>query len=251
MHQEVDIQTMSTNTALKVLHDRLLADKPEGVEHDKCELCELEDANHISNSGGPMPEPYTQEEVEVYAAAAAAAATSDLQKRLAELSAQLQETEVGQAVAQAVADREAQVAELQAQLDTAQAARTAAETKLAETDRFWSDAIAEHERQAAFAARREVRIDAARQAAVFSEDYIVANADRFASMSDEDFAARLGEWQLIASSSTAGESVSPTGAPASSALLASRADEAEPRSALAYIGELRNKGVDPRTLGGV
>ena len=237
---------MSTNPeALKVLHDRLLEQMPEGAEHDEdtCPVCAVEAVeDHDTTPGGSMPETFTQEELD----AALAAATDPLQQRLAELEAQVQQTEVGKAVADAVAAKDAEVAELQSQLDAVEAARTAAENKLTEVEQYWVDAIAAQEAAAELAARKEQRTTQAREAGVFSEEYIAENADRFASMTDEDFSARLDEWRLIASQPRRTSDI-----PARTALVAARADEPVTGSALSVISEMRAKRVDPRTLGGV
>lgn len=240
---------MSTTHELKVLHDRLLAEKPEGVEHDAddCVLCALEDPDIQATPGGSMSESFTQEDVD----AAVAAATADLQKRLSDLEGQVQETEVGKAVADAIAPKDASIGELQSKLDAAEAARTAAEAKLTETEQFWSDAIAEQQQAVAFAARRDARVAAAKEASVFSDEYIAEHADRFAAMEDADFTARLEEWRLIAAERGAkGDGVTAK-VPATTALQASRVEEHKPVSALSYITDLRTHRQDPRVLGGV
>lgn len=188
-----------------------------------------------------MPETFTQEDVD----AAVAAATSDLQKRLDELGAQVQETEVGRAIADAVADKDTQISDLQSQLDAAEAARNAAENQLTEVSQFWADAIAEHEQELELTAKREERTTKAREAGVFSDEYITENADRFAAMSDGDFAARLDEWRLIASKAGTTTSAEPK----RTALVASAAET--PKTRLGFIGELRAARVDPRNLGGL
>lgn len=193
-----------------------------------------------------MPEQFTQEDVD----AAIAAATSPLQQRLAELEAQAQESEVGKAVAQAVGEKESQIADLQGKLDSATAAATTAESRLAETETFWADAIAAHEAAVVTAARKEQRIGQATELGVFSADYVAANADRFAAMSDEDFAARIEEWKLIASvAKPAGET---TAVPATTAMVAARTEPNHAAgSKLNRLAELRSRQVDLRSLGGV
>lgn len=211
--------------------------------HDEatCPLCALgADATHDTNSGGSMPESFTQADLE----AAVAAATSDLQKRLEELGAQVRDTEVGQAVAEAVAAKETEVSELQNKLDAAEAARTAAENKLSETEKYWTDAITSAEEAAQVAARREERVAEAKKAGVLSDAYVDENAERFAAMSGEDFKARMDEWRAIAAS--AGTKTGEI--PAKTALNAARATEDQPTSALSYIADLRRDRVDPKSL---
>jgi hypothetical protein len=190
-----------------------------------------------------MPETFTQEDID----AAIAVATGSLQKRLSELESQAQETEVGRAVAEAIAAKDTEISTLQQQLDTATAERTAVESKLAETETFWTDAVTAQQAAVELAERREKRMAEAKAAGVFDEDYLTKNADRFAAMSDDDFAARLDEWRLIAAKSGSGASSSQ---PVQTALVASAANENPARSALSFIPELRLSGVDPRTLTG-
>lgn len=235
---------MSVTNELKVLHDQLLAAKPDEATHDEatCPLCALgDDATHDTNSGGSMPESFTQADLE----AAVAAATSDLQKRLEELGAQVRDTEVGQAVAEAVAGKETEVSELQNKLDAAEAARTAAENKLTETEQYWTEAIAAAEEQTQVAARRDERVAEAKKAGVLADAYVDEHADRFAAMSDDEFKSRLDEWRAIAAAAGGTK----TGEiPAKTALNAARATEEQPTSALSYIADLRRDRVDPKSL---
>jgi uncharacterized coiled-coil protein SlyX len=238
---------MSTTNELRALHDRLLEVIPQGAEHKEgdCPICSVTAAETIRTQGGVMPEQFSQADLD----AAVAEATGPLQQRLADLEAQAQESEVGKAVAQAVGEKQTQIADLQTELDTATAARTAAETKLAETEKYWVDAVAAHEEAVVVAARKEQRIGQATELGVFNADYIAANADRFAAMSDDEFTARIEEWKLIAASAKPGETKTP---PATTAMVASRTDTGtHPSSKLNRLAELRARNVDLRSLGGV
>jgi multidrug efflux pump subunit AcrA (membrane-fusion protein) len=241
---------MSTTTELRVIHDRLLEVIPDGAEHCKadCALCAVEATeDHDRTPGGVMPETFTQDELD----AAVAAASGSLQQRLAELEAQVQETEVGRAVTEAVAAKETAISELQQQLDAAVAARTTAEAELTETKQYWSDAIAAQEAAVELAARAEDRTAKAKELGVFSDEYIAENAERFASMTDEDFSARIEEWQLIASKrEPVGFKAAGPNIPTKTALVASRADATKTGSHLSVLTDLRARQVDPRTLVG-
>lgn len=239
----------TTENGLKTLHDLLLAQMPDGTHASgECLICAEEGAtNHDTTPGGSMPETFTQDDID----AAIAAATSGLQQRLVELEAQVQDSEIGKAIASATAEKEAAIAELQSKLDTAEAAKTAAENKLVETEQYWANAIEEHEAAATFAARKEQRTTQAREAGVFSDDYITANSDRFAAYSDEDWAERLDEWALIAKQSGTAKASVNSGTPANTALRASRSDSGESKeSSLALLSTLRAQRIDPRALGG-
>lgn len=238
---------MSANNELRALHDRLLELMPDGAEHQEgdCSLCTVTAADETHRTqGGVMPE-FTQADID----AAVAAATSPLQQRLTDLEAQAQEGEVGKAVATAVAEKETQITDLQTQLDAATAGRTAAESKLAETEQYWTAAIAAQEEAVAIAARKDTRIGQASEIGVFSEEYLAQNSDRFAAMSDADFAARLDEWKLIAAQA-GGETQAP---PATTAMVASRTDQpgVKPSSTLGRLAEMRARSVDLRAVGGV
>lgn len=190
-----------------------------------------------------MPETFTQDDVN----AAVAVATDSLQKRLSELESQAQETEVGRAIAEATATKDTEISTLQQQLDTATAERTAFESKLAETEKYWTDAITAQQAASELAERKEKRMAEAKAAGVFDDDYLAKNADRFAALSDEDFTARLDEWRLIAAKSGSG---APPAQPVQTALVASAVDNNPARSMLSTIPEMRLAGVDPRTLTG-
>lgn len=193
---------------------------------------------------------YTQEQMDAAIAAAVAKATSEatasLQSKLDALEAASKESEVGKAVEAAVAEAitplQSQVSDLQKQLDDATVARTAAETAKAEVEAFWADAVAKAEQEQTVAARKDERIAKIRDAKVFDDAYIEANADRFAAMSDEDFAARMEEWAAAVPKTT-------TFIPTATALTAARQDGAPANqgSALSELKKFRG-AFDPRTL---
>lgn len=234
---------------LLALHAKLLEEKPDGVEHDKatCPLCALEaDPEHANAPGGEsVSESFTKEQVDEMIAKAVEEATVPLQAKLDDLGKAAKETEVGKAVAEATAPLEAQVEELQKKVDDAEVAKTAAETAKAEIEEFWTTAITESEEAAARDTRKGERVEAAKAAGVLAEDYITANADRFADMSEDDWSARLDEWKVIA------EAAKTNGIPASTGFTASRetASENNNGSALTLLRSMRS-GVksDPRTL---
>lgn len=240
----------TTDNGLKTLHDLVLAQMPDGThDREQCPICAEEvTTNHDTTPGGSMPETFTQDDID----AAIAAATSSLQQRLGELEAQVQDSEIGKAIASATAEKEAAIAELQSKLDDAEAAKTAAENKLVETEQYWANAISEQEAAAAFAARKEERTAQAREAGVFSDDYITANSDRFAAYNDDDWKERLDEWALITAQAGQTKASANSGTPATTALRASRAaDTPEPKeSALGLLSTLRAQRIDPRALGG-
>lgn len=231
------------STALKALHDQLLAERPDGAEHDEqtCPLCAMEALEQQEPEGGSMS--FTQEDLD----AAVAAATTPLQTRLAELEAAAQETEVGKAVTEATAPLQQQITDLQAELDEAVLARTTAETAKADTDKWWTDAINEKTEADRIEACRADRLEKVREVAAFPEEYLEKNADRFAAMSDEDFEARLEEYRTIAAKEEGSEAI-----PTATALTAAREGAAGAKqfagSMLSELPSLRHALTDPRTL---
>lgn len=238
----------TTDNGLKTLHDFLLAQMPDGTHPSgDCPICAGEEITNHDTPGGSMPETFTQDDIDT----AIAAATSGLQQRLVELEAQVQDSEIGKAIASATAEKEAAIAELQTKLDAAEAAKTAAENKLVETEQYWANAIEEQEAAAAFAARKEQRTAEAREAGVFSDEYITANSDRFAAYNDDDWTERLTEWALITAQSGKATASVNSATPATTALRAARADTGTTKeSSLSLLTTLRAERIDPRALGG-
>lgn len=234
---------------LLALHAQLLEAKPEGVEHDKdvCPLCALDEiADPTITPGGEVSDTFTQEQVDELVAKAISDATSPLQDRLAELEKAAQDTEVGQAVAAAIAPFEEKIAELEAGLDEATVRATAAEQAKQETDAFWADAISAHEEAEAQEARKATRVEQAQAAGVLTDEYISANADRFAAWSDDEFAARLEEWTQVASLAKGDGSTIPAGTGFQAAR--ETAADSTTGSNLGLLREMRLGKTDPRSL---
>lgn len=232
---------------LKAVHDRLLAQKPEGAEHDStgCALCAMDAADEPTTTergGSPMAD-FTQEQVDSMIAVAVSKAIEDatgpLQSRIVELEASKQTDEIEAAVADATATLSTEAARLQSELDAANVAKTAAETALADLEAARVQAEADREEAERVSQLKDKRIEEATAAAVLDEDYIKEHADRFAAMSDEDWAFNLDEWKLIASKTGT------TKRPVTTAIHASRGQGADPRqSSLHLIGEIRRGEAD-------
>jgi hypothetical protein len=220
------------------LHDQLLASKPDGVNHETCELCAPEDPS----KGGPTKvTTYTEDDMQ----AAVETATAALTARVVELQSAAQESEIDARIASVKEEAAAEVEELRAQLDDMVLAKAAAEDALASFQAALEELATAEAHEAEIASRRESRIAQVKEHASFPEAYVEQNADRFAAMSDEDFEARLSEWASL-SHKTAGDGIPKT------ALTASR----EPGADTTNKGLLREvmrdslygKSVDPRTL---
>jgi hypothetical protein len=231
------------STALKAIHDQLLAEQPEGAVHDEqtCPFCVLEalEASGQEPEGGLMGQ-FTQEELD----AAIAAATTPLQTRLAELEAAAQETEVGKAVADATEPLNTRITELEGQLDATTIEKAAAEEAKTKVEEFWATAVAEHEAATVAAARRDERLTKLKEVAPEkAHEYLESNADRFAAMADEDFDARIEEYRAIAAKEGGSDEI-----PVQTALVAARESAAPANGSM--LGEIPNlrRALDPRTL---
>lgn len=183
---------------LKVLHDRLLAEQPEGAIHDPddCPLCDLEDTDTINPEGGDVSS-FTQEQLDAAVAKAVADATGPLTTRISEMETAAKETEHGKAIADALAPKEAEIADLQSRIDAAEARATKAETDLTDFKAAIEAEKTETAENAAREARKADRVKQVKDAKVFTDQYADENADRFAAMDDEEFTARMGEWKAI------------------------------------------------------
>lgn len=230
---------MQGEMELKELHDKLLACKPEGASHesDDCPYCaDQSDGTSSPATGGEMSRTFTQDELD----AAVAEAVKPIQEELNRSKAQASQSEVETRNA----ELDSKVKELQSQLDAA-----VLETQKAKQEKEDLLGQIEADRQAAeaasqLAARREERLAKVAEVASFPDEYMQANADRWASMSDEDFEAAINDWKTIGAKKVEAETVEP---PRQTAMVASREDN-KSSSALREIFDLKLRGIDPRRV---
>lgn len=236
---------------LRQIHDELLAKKPEDTTHDEgncpfCQSADQSDGTSSSSEGGVMSKTYSQEELD----AAIAAAVKPLEETLQEVKAGQEQSEVEQRHAKEKAELEASIADLQTQLDTATLKASEAEKKHDELVAFLEAEQAKAEAAAEIARRREERLAAVKQVASFPDEYVEANADRWAAMADEDFVAMTDGFKAIASKPAGDESDdnSDETLAGKTAMIASRNDGSEGKSGVRDIFDLTLSGVDPRTV---
>lgn len=174
------------------------------------------------------------------------AEVADLKTKVAALAKANEDSEVDSKIAAAAAEIESKVTDLQTQLDAkvleAEAAKTANENFVAwlEGERTAAAEAAE------LASRKDARTAQVKEVASFPDEYLVANADRFAAMSDEAFEAALEDWKEIASKS-AKASDKGDALPSATAMTASRSTD-ENISVLHEVLGLRFQGVDVRNV---
>lgn len=166
--------------------------------------------------GAPVSDTYTEAELKAEVDKAVKAATAELEARVGDLTTAAQTSEVEAARAAMKAEFDEQLAAIQAQLDDKVLEAT---TAAAERDaiKAWLDgeAAALVERQA-IDARKADRLEKVKAVATFPEDYLSANAERFAAMDDDDFQVALDGWAAITAAATT------AGPPAHTALHAGR-----------------------------
>lgn len=232
-------------TELKAMHDLLLKEKPAGAVHEPCALC-VPSASADPEGGNVST--LTQEQADALVSKAVADATAPLQARLAELEAGQQTAEIEARITEARAELEAQVADLTTKLDEAEIRATAAEQARADLEQFWAEAIADAEKTSAAAARRDDRLAKVTEFGGFTAEYVEANADRFAAMSDEEFDARLEEWKLLKAAKDDGDTAIPAASAMAGAREGAAAGATNKGSMLTELPNLRRSLADPRTL---
>lgn len=215
---------MTEMNALKALHDQLLAEQPEGATHDAddCPLCATEEEGE-----GMGDAVFTQEEVD----RAVADAISELQAEVAKLRESESARALEEAVEQAKSEMQTQIDELQTKLDATVLEAQQAKDEREKVQADWDAEKTAAEEAKTFAARKEERLSKVKETANFPDEYLEANADRFAAMSDEDFEARLSEWAALVDKSS--------DPPKTTALTASRQDSSSTNGG-SMLGELRN-----------
>ena len=190
---------------LRQEHDNLIANKPDNMSDEdfatlledhkpNCPFCnESFKAQEIEiPEGGDMEKTFSKEELE----AAVSAAVAPIQAELDSIKESTEQAEVDSRVAEAEAEADRRVAEIQEQLEAAELAAGNARTELANTI-----AYLEGEKETAELAEWADALRTARKAQVeevanFSPEFVEANLDRWVAESDEDFAARVAEWEV-------------------------------------------------------
>lgn len=230
---------------LKALHDQLVADAPDRHDAASCAHCTPTLQEGASVTGTRT---YTEEDLKAHVSAAVDQAVGDLRTQLTELRSSQEQAAIDQRIADAVAEAlapvTAQVTELQTKLD---ATTLEAAAEKARADELQA-AVEKATTDAEIASRRDARLELVKAAAPgFKEEYLTANADRWAAMDEAEFAARIEEYKAASTGTPAGDAL-----PTTSALQATTGDQGRtngaPKSAVHALGQLRRSGVDVRTI---
>lgn len=178
---------------LKEQHDQLLALKPEGVEHDtaSCNFC----SGVPSDPQGGETMTYTEDDVK----AAVDEALAPVLTELNALKASQAESQVDARITEAMAEAEKALAEAKADLDMATARADAAELHVTHIETYLAEVAAAVEAAVAAEERKAERVEAIKAVASFKDDHIEKNADRWASMAQEEFDVLLEDLASIGS----------------------------------------------------
>ena len=234
-----------TEMNLQEVHDRLVAEMPEGCEHDpeECIFCNGEYASE-EQGGNVSDKTYSQEEVDALVAAAIASALEPLQAELNEFKAGQVSAEVEAQIAAAREEMEAQIAELTSKLDAAVLEAETAKTARDEIQQWLENVAAEEAAAAEVAERREARIAQVTEVVQFPEEYIEQRADKWAAATDEEFEALLADYKALAEKA---KSTSESPLPKATAMVASRSGAGVESSGSAVMDLIRTRQ-DPRAI---
>lgn len=245
-------QEAQTLEDLKAEHDRLLATKPEGLEHDaiECQFCEAEVATETEATttakGGDMST-YTEDELQ----AAIAAAVAPVREELDSFKASQEAEEVEARIAAAKAEAEEARVEAETKLDTVTLERDEAVQAKADLEAYLAEEARKVEEAAELAARRDERVAQVKEVASFSDEHVEASADRWTAMDDDAFAGLLEDWKAVKASKEEGGSTE-TKIPAGTAMTATRdeggAGAVDAAAVRREVMGLRSQGIDTRTL---
>lgn len=231
------------STTLKTLHDRLLEERPDDATHvaSECPFCV--DAAEVASAtltGGSVADTKTYSEEEH---SALLAQVAELTAKVAELTTASTASEIDAKIATVKTELEAQVTDLQTKLDSAVLEAQAAKDDRDNTVSYLEGEAAAAEAAAAITARKDERIAKVKEVASFPDEYLDENADRFAAMSDEEFAKALEDWAVIAPKKAGSKDDK---IPDKTAMTAARTT-AEP-DVMSEIFDLRFNGVDVRSI---
>lgn len=156
----------------------------------------------ISPHGGDMSDKtYTEDDLK----AAVAEALAPVQAELDQLRLKDKASETDAAIEQVKAEYTSTIEDLQRQLDEEAIKAESARNELANVVSYLEAEVNAEAERAEFEARRAARIEAVNEVAEFPEDRLEASADRWAKMSDEEFASLLEDFAAAAAPSKKGK----------------------------------------------
>lgn len=228
---------------LKDLHDKWLAEKPEGAEHE-AEGCPHCNPNLTENPvGGGDMKTYTETEFNEAVQAAVASALTDAQNEITNLKDQV--SSLTEAASEA--EEKSEVAKIQAELDKAEVRVSAAEEKYNELVAYLQAEADAAAAAAELAEKREARRVAMKEHTSLSDEKIEERLDLWVAMEDEAFEAHLEDLKaLSAAKQTEGSNEN---AGRETAMNNVRNEGANTTASIASeVFGARNRGVDIRNI---
>lgn len=230
---------------LKEMHDRMVAQIPEGATHDEdaCTFC-MESAL----TGDDMADKtFTEAELKTALDLAVAEAVKPLQDKITELNASQESAEVDAKIAEATRELTEQLAAAEAERDTAVIEKQTAADELANVTAYLEGVSAEEASKAEAAERKDARVASVAEVASFEKDYVEKNAERWAAMDDESFDALLDDYKAAGAkpATAAGESTLPATGTALTAARETAGSDVDPVKA---VIRLRDSRIDPRHI---
>lgn len=229
---------------LRKAHDELLKNKPETAVHDETD-CIFCNEDYSSEEGGDM-KTFTEEELN----AAVAAAVAPIQAELETAKEAQADKDVDDRVSEVKAEADQAVADIQGQLDEAMVQKGAAEKALEDTKAYLESVRADEEAAAAHAAALESRKAAVAELALFGDEYVETNIERWAALADEDFDALMADWKTVAESAKSNSSEGAEEESSDTAMNSTR-DTASSRNTSDDFNDVlgaRSAGVDIHTI---
>lgn len=242
----------------KELHDRLLANLPEGATHEaeSCPFCALSEAVAASDAtdtpkGGDMSDTttYTQEDLDSAIEQAVAEATKPLSEELADIQAAASEEQIETRIAEVRAEASATEETLTAQVEEATAKAAEAQEAHDSLVALLEATKAEEDAQAELTRVKTERLDKIQEVATFEDEYVEANADRWAQMDEDAFSAMLEALGSVKSeTSTEGESESDDSLKATAMTASSDSKKTASGSAISEVLDLAVGGTSLSNL---
>ena len=238
---------MSEMKNLQEVHDRLVANRPEGAScPDDCIYCTGQYATSVTQGGNVSEATFTQEDVDALVAAAIAQAIAPLQAELTQFKAGEQESQVEAQIAAVREEMEAQLADLTSKLDAAVLDAEAAKTERDEIKQWLENEEAKVTQEAEMATRKDARIAAVAEVVSFPEAYVAERAEKWAALTDEDFEALLADYKALG---TPKKSDRPgSGLPSATAMVASRETAGTNGKVGSALRDLIQNRHDPRQI---
>lgn len=203
-----------------------------------------DDNTNNSEEGGTQmaDKTFTEDELK----AAIADAVAPLQAKLDAYDADATEAAHAAKVAAVTAEYDAKLEELQLALDTAVLEAEASKTELADLHAWLASESEAAEKAAEIAARRDERLALVKESASFPDEYMTANADRWAELSEEVFTALLDDYKAVSVKSTDDEGLSTT--LTATAMVASSDSGKHTTTDRREVLSMRLNGIDPHTI---